>query len=285
LLYRNLLKYGTTYVTDEKKCVIDTNELIAQKLETYKQEKNQRSTGGFQVGIQAPELGIVEGADGLEGIFGEDQNVMPMPQPVYQGPDPEQLLADAREQIAKMEQEAQIAIDVERKRVLEEAKQEGYTMGYQEGQKQAMAQTDSLKKSLEDERHRLQAEYQHRLEEMEPELIDTLTGIYEHIFQVELGTQRDLIVFLLTSAMSRIEGARDYLVHVAKEDYAYVNMRKRDIQVNSMIGNANMEIIEDISLKKNECLIETEGGIFDCGLGTQLSELTRKLKLLSYEKE
>ena len=52
-----------------------------------------------------------------------------------------------------------------------------------------------------------------------------------------------------------------------------------------MVGNATMEIIEDVSLHKNECLIETEGGIFDCGLGTQLSELTRKLKLLSYEKE
>ena len=46
-----------------------------------------------------------------------------------------------------------------------------------------------------------------------------------------------------------------------------------------------MEVIEDISLRKNECLIETEGGIFDCGLGTQLAELSRKLRLLSYEKE
>lgn len=41
--------------------------------------------------------------------------------------------------------------------------------------------------------------------------------------------------------------------------------------------------MKDITLGKGECLIETEGGIFDCGLGTQLSELRQKLKLLSYE--
>ncbi len=62
-------------------------------------------------------------------------------------------------------------------------------------------------------------------------------------------------------------------------------MQKKEIQAESVAGNATVEIIEDISLRKNECLIETEGGIFDCGLGTQLSELSRKLKLLSYEKD
>ena len=85
--------------------------------------------------------------------------------------------------------------------------------------------------------------------------------------------------------MNQIDGAKEYLIHVSKEDFAYVNMQKREIQANAVTGNVNLEIIEDISLHKNECLIETEGGIFDCGLGTQLSELTRKLKLLSYEKE
>ena len=47
--------------------------------------------------------------------------------------------------------------------------------------------------------------------------------------------------------------------------------------------NSTVEIVEDMTLGKGECMIETESGIFDCGLGTQLSELRQKLKLLSYE--
>ena len=31
--------------------------------------------------------------------------------------------------------------------------------------------------------------------------------------------------------------------------------------------------------------IETDGGIFDCGLGTQLSELKKRLMLLAYSRE
>ena len=48
---------------------------------------------------------------------------------------------------------------------------------------------------------------------------------------------------------------------------------------------ANVEIIEDMTLSEGECLIETGGGIFDCGLGTQLAGLKKELKLLSYTKE
>lgn len=31
-------------------------------------------------------------------------------------------------------------------------------------------------------------------------------------------------------------------------------------------------------------MIETDGGIFDCGVDTQLAELTNRLRVLSYEK-
>lgn len=49
-------------------------------------------------------------------------------------------------------------------------------------------------------------------------------------------------------------------------------------------GSAHVEIIEDMTLSQAECFIETENGIYDCSLDTQLRELERKLKLLSYEE-
>ena len=278
MLYSSLLKRGINYVSDENKCLIDTNELIARKLESYKTQSN----AGFRAGLQAQELEITEMPEGEDA---ENVSAILKAEPIYEGPGQEELLAEAREQIAQMEAEAKATLEAERRQVLDRAKQEGYAQGYQEGQQQGIAQAESAKQSYEAEKKRLQDEYQQMISELEPQMIDTLTGIYEHVFQVEMASQRDLIVHILTAALSRIESARDFLVHISKEDYAYVSMRKREIQVNSMIGNANLEFIEDISLHKNECLIETEGGIFDCGLGTQLSELTRKLKLLSYEKD
>ena len=72
-------------------------------------------------------------------------------------------------------------------------------------------------------------------------------------------------------------------MHVSKEDYPYVNMQKKLFSEGAVSGRGVVEVVEDITLRENECLIETDGGIFDCGAGTQLEELTKKLKLLSFE--
>lgn len=74
------------------------------------------------------------------------------------------------------------------------------------------------------------------------------------------------------------------MLHVSKEDYPYVSMQKKQIMAGAVSANSFVEVVEDITLSQNECLIETDNGVFDCGLGTQLSELKQKLRLLSYEK-
>ena len=82
--------------------------------------------------------------------------------------------------------------------------------------------------------------------------------------------------------MKKTEGGKDYLVHVSRTDYAYVSMYKRKLTEGVKVNS--LEVIEDVTLGENEALIETEGGIFDCSLGTQLTELGQKIRLLSYEK-
>lgn len=279
MLYSNVLKNGTTVVTEEKKCLIDSNELVAKKLETYQKKCEEQAKAGFHPGLRAQEISLPEGeeAEDLSAILDSGTD--------YEGPDSEQLLEEAQKEIARMEEEARSSLSAEREEVLAKAREEGYAQGYEDGRQQGMKQADDLKQGLNARKAALEAEYQQKLQELEPEFIDNLTGIYEHLFQVELSNYRDILLYLISSAMNQIDGAKEYLIHVSKEDFAYVNMQKREIQANAVTGNVNLEIIEDISLHKNECLIETEGGIFDCGLGTQLSELTRKLKLLSYEKE
>ena len=53
--------------------------------------------------------------------------------------------------------------------------------------------------------------------------------------------------------------------------------------MNSISKQVTVELIEDATLKENECVIETNSGIFDCSIGVQLEELTKKLRLLSFE--
>lgn len=263
----------------EEKRIINSNEYVAKKVESFLEEKKKEKASGFKAGLNAPELEVVDGPD-------EEQDAAEQipAAPVYEGPSPEELLAQAQERIDQMETEANARLEAERKGVLEEARNTGYQDGFASGVKDGLAQTEAMKKELLAEQQQIKEEYRQMTEELEPRFVECLTGIYEHIFKVELDSYKDIVLNLISSAMSRIEGAKNYLVHVSKEDFPYVSMQKRVIQEACILNNAVMEISEDLALKKGECLIETEGGIYDCGLDTQLSELSRKLKLLSYER-
>ena len=110
-----------------------------------------------------------------------------------------------------------------------------------------------------------------------------MSGIYEHIFRVELGSYHNLVMGLLENCMQKIESSSNYMIHVSREDYPYVSMQKKVLL--DVLGNKNaaLEVVEDASMRKNECMIEADSGIYDCSLDMQLDELRRELMLLSYE--
>lgn len=117
---------------------------------------------------------------------------------------------------------------------------------------------------------------------MEPQLVEAITGIYEHVFSVELHSYRDILVHLIASTLRKAEGNKDFLVHVSREDYSYVSMQKKQLQAILAGNGVTLEVVEDMTIAKDECMIETEGALFDCGLGTQLEQLRCKLLLLAY---
>ena len=48
-----------------------------------------------------------------------------------------------------------------------------------------------------------------------------------------------------------------------------------------MTKDVNIDIFEDKSLNKNECIIETDGGVFNCSLEVEMKNLIKKIKVLS----
>ena len=190
-----------------------------------------------------------------------------------------QIVEEAKTQAESILQDARAQAESEKQAVLDKAREQGLA--------EAQAQADRIQTQREAEYREktagLDAEYQKMIDELEPKFVDTITGIYEHIFHVDLHSYREVLCYLISTTMRNTEDNKSFLIHVSKEDYPYVSMQKKQITAQAVSPNASVEIIEDMTLGKGECLIETEGGILDCGLGTQLAELRQKLKLLSYE--
>jgi len=189
-------------------------------------------------------------------------------------------LEQLKEEAAHILEEADAQVEAMRKKALEEADKQGFDEGYQKG----MQQVQSMKDECSARKKELEAQYQQKIEELEPEFIDALTGIYEHIFKVDLSGYRQMVTNLLIDALQKTGNASNYIIHVSKKDYPQVMKAKESILEETGTLSENLEIISDMTLSESECMIETEAGVYDCSLETELKELRRKLKLLSYRK-
>lgn len=284
LLSSNLLKQNYTNLQTEDKRIIDTNALMAQRIQALaaKMQESEQS-GGFVSGIQAQKVEELTAADDAD-LLTADLDGEPVDAQTLVAQAMEQadlVLQEAREQSARMLEDATAQAEAERNRISEEARKQGYEQG-----KQAAAQElEREKKRLQEKEAQLEAQYQSMVAELEPQMVEVISGIYEHIFQVELSSHKEIVTHLIAGALGQIEGGRDFLVHVSKEDYPYVSMQKKQITSAVTAPGSTVELVEDMTLSANECLIETDSGIYDCGLGTQLEELRQKLMLLSYHKK
>ena len=143
-----------------------------------------------------------------------------------------------------------------------------------------MEEAEQLKQSVQQEKIKQEQNYQRELDKMEPILVDAIVDVVETVFQIQFAEKKDFVMHLLQATLNKIEGSKDYLIRVSKEDFNVLTENKSDIQ-SQLPRNASLEVVEDLTLVKNQCLIETDGGVFDCSLDTQFDSLTRDLRTLA----
>ena len=192
----------------------------------------------------------------------------------------QQMIADANAQADQIISQAEEA----KNQAVEEGRQAGYDEGYQKGVEEAEQMKAAAAAEIEEEKEKLQADFQQLVNSIEPDMVNALTGIYEHVFNVEFKDNKQIILHLIRNTLGKMESGINIIVHVSADDYDLVTDEKTSLEEALASPNSTLEFIEDPLLKENECIIESEGGVFDCSLGVELSELSRKLKLLSYDR-
>ncbi len=274
---KGLVKQMFMVVQSEEKRVIDADELLKAREEELARWQREADEAGFVSGLAAEELelgeddgesNIIKSRESAEQILGNAQA------------EAQAALEAAQAEAARITEEARAQALAERNRIFTEAQQQGYSEGYAKAQ----AEGDALRREYQEKEEQLDLFYQQQIEELEPQMVDTISAIYEHIFHVELGSYRELLGHLISDTLRKLEGGHDFMVHVSKEDYPYVSMQKKQILAGAVAANCSVEVVEDLTLAKNECLIETDSGIYDCGLGTQLEEVKKKLMLLAFQR-
>lgn len=284
-MFSNLYKAGFVHLGEDAR-VIDMNAILEKRIKEEAERRSRQpehelvaAQDGFTEGLNAEKVDVLLEPD-AEVASQQNASIQEQEQLKQEIEEARNELAGLQAQIEQEKEQAQLEIDQMKAKAFEEANEQGYQEGYRKG----LDSVQELQKQCEDERLQQEQEYQKKLEEMEPLMVDTLCDVYSHIFKVEAKEHKELVLKLLQDTLLKVDGTGSIIVHVAKEDYAYVQEQKGALLEEAGMQSGSVEIVSDAALARAQCMIETEGGVYDCSLDTELAELKRRLMLLAYQK-
>lgn len=171
---------------------------------------------------------------------------------------------DADALLAEAERGRQLMLDAARaevERLIEEATAEGG----EEGNAQAQHMRDEITGLLA-----------RMLKEVESEVVRTAVKVAHEILLAEFAQRDDAVVDVAATALMAVKNARDINLRVHPRDAGALRSSKERL-VSNLTRAKDFEIREDRRVKPGGVLIETEAGVIDAQLETQLEEIARVL--------
>jgi len=264
----NLVKVYNVVQQKEDVRMMDYNRLVEEKLAALVREQQgpEEDTGFRSLGEVSEE--IVE-------IKEDPSEILEKAKLEAEG-----VLQNARLEADRLLYDAQKKAEA----VLEEAKQEGHREGYEAGELEirGQLQAEYQQKQQELDMHKVQLDkaYEAEMRQLEPKLLDVIVSVVEKVFCIQFDDKKEILLYLIENAISNIEGTKNYVIRVGEEQRVFLEKHKEDIS--DRVGHGvSLEILSDPALKNNQCIIETDSGVFDCSLGVQLENLIKDLRSLS----
>lgn len=291
--------YGFTVAPDNydeegerESTVIDSNELakrlIQKQEEEYKaklleEERQRRLAAMEESGEQIPEGMDVDEFLGLVDTISAE----PQEEPADMSEQTEAILNEAREEAERIIADANSQADeilsaaqLNADAMKNLARQDGEKEGYNEGTQRAAMELQNAQMQMQTEVDRIQNDYMEKQLQMEREIIEMCLPVFEHVFNVELSGRKDVLYHLLDHCIMKIERTGQMQIKVSETNAEFIKGKKDEIQekVGAEVG---LDIIADPLLNDSQCIIETDGGIFDCSIDTELDNLIRQIRALS----
>ncbi len=290
-MYNNL--YKSSYVNqDQKVRVIESNDLVAKKLDsianTIISDNSEEVGEGIMQEVSAANVASLLSDDNDKKVKNFDvtqtinsKNSMSKESVQIVNNMASDIVARANAEAEKIIREATIEAENIKKQAYQQARASGYDEGINAG-KEALIEKELL---LNKQKEELVEEYKAKIDDIEPALVDVLTDIYEHVFQVDFSDRKEVIYHLAKNTLASMETGKTYTLRLSPDDFNFLTMQKRELVKGSGIPVESLEFIEDKSLTQGNAFIETGGGIFDCSVTTHLDNLRKTLQVLSFEKD
>lgn len=270
----NLLKQQYVYNEQSAIRIINSN----QKMEDRMKELARI--------YQMPSARVVGGsvsADFVEGILADEVSPEPEQAPAEAK---EELLEEAKTEASRILEEARTNADQilndaneQAQALYEEQKELGYRAGVAEMEaelNQKMASLDEQNLSLQQE---LESEYQYKLEHMETDLVETILQVFDKVFHIQFEDKKEILMHLISDTLESVNSGKHFRIMVSEDNWQYVD-EHLDALREQLGSDVTLEVARDSKMSDTDCRIESDFGIYDCGMDVELEGLCRDIRSL-----
>lgn len=244
---------------------------------------DEKFTTGFQA-LQAENYIVnpdMEDFDGefSDGLYAEEIN--PEPQP-----SPEEILEEARQQAEYILAEAQaealkITTDSQKQAdmLFERTKLEAYKEGVSKLQDELIAKSQEYEQKYKEKEQALWTEYEEKLDALESDIVDIMIRVFNKVFHIQFDNKKQILLHLIKDTLLGVDAGKNFVIRVSEVNYKYVESHVADIK--EKIGNdVVIDVVNDMSLSEEACMIETATGVYDCGIDMVMTNLEKDIRSL-----
>ena len=184
----------------------------------------------------------------------------------------EQIVKEAEKKALDMIQEAEQKREEQMSQAYNEGYEKGSEAGFQDGNKEAQRLIDRLHVIIDKTMDRRQA----ILDETEQQIVDLVLLMTRKVVKVISENQRTVVLSNIVQALRKVKGRGDVTIRVNLSDLELTTEHTGNF-IQSVENIKNISVVEDSSVDRGGCIVETDFGAIDARISSQLTELEQRI--------
>jgi len=184
----------------------------------------------------------------------------------------QRIVEEAKKKAEELEAEIQGKVDKVEKEAFGKGYAEGREEGFQEGRQEVERLVDTLQKIISaaiDKRNEI-------IQESETQVINLVLLISKKVIKVISENQRNVVINNVVQALRKLKSRGDVVIRVNLADVELTSEHINDFM--KMVENVkSVTVLEDSSVDRGGCIIETDFGQIDARVSSQLHEIEEKI--------
>ena len=197
------------------------------------------------------------------------------------------IKTQAETEVAKIKAEAQAEAEriiaeaqAERDKIINESKKQGYDTGYEAGYQNGQKEADRLVERMHSILDNVMKRREEILSETEYQIVELVVLMARKVVKIISENQKTVIMNNVLQALKKVKGRGDVTIRVNLADAKLTTEHIQDF-IDRVEAVKGITVVEDTTVEKGGCIVETDFGAIDARISSQLTELEQKIMEIS----